>query len=262
MAKMKKPVQVFKMTCITVLVSIALCLTACGSRASTAGTDGESGSSSTAAENGQVSDEKSDSKPEEVSVDMDCENRYMELLGIYLKEQLELEHYDKAVEDLGCLPLDKEKQSDAQKRGNMGLTFLYLRNDLHLERLTEEDVKVLKDSLGKEEGEERDKAMEVVVRTFPVCTMPVLAQDDEEKNFTYVYDNTVEAQSGARNVTIDSLVIQIATQSDYDDEGEYVDPEKEQHKREELYKLAEQMEYETEGLLGEKPIRVLIDFIF
>ena len=44
----------------------------------------------------------------------------------------------------------------------------------------------------EEEGEEKEKAMEVVVRTFPVCTMPVLAVDEEEKNFTYVYDNTVE----------------------------------------------------------------------
>lgn len=198
---------------------------------------------------------------EEGNLDMECENRYMELLGSYLKEQLELERYDKAVEELGCLPLDKEKQSEAQKRANMGLKYIYLRNDLHLERLAEEDVKVLKESLGKEEGEEREKAMEVVVRTFPICTMPVLAQDDEEKNFPYVYDNTIDAQSGARNVTIDSLVLQIATQSEYDNAGEYVNPDKERQKREDLYKLAEQMEFEMDGLLGEKPVRVIIDSI-
>ena len=47
---------------------------------------------------------------------MECENKYMELLGSYLKEQLELERHDKVVEELGCLPLDKEEQSEAQKR--------------------------------------------------------------------------------------------------------------------------------------------------
>ena len=248
-------------TCIFFLICIALCLTACGNNTAAGQEDGGTESSNAAAQDDRVSDDKSGAEQEEVIVDMDCENRYMELLGTYLKEQLELERYDKAVEELGCLPLDNERMSDAQKRGNMGLKYLYLRNDLHLERLTEEDVKVLKDSLGKEEGEEKEKAMEVVVRTFPVCTMPVLAVDEEEKNFTYVYDNTVDAQSGARNVTIDSVVIQIATQSDYNDAGEYVDPEKEKQKREGLYKLAEQMEFEMEGLLGEKPVRVLIDFI-
>ena len=216
------------------LIAFTFCLTACGSQNITT---------------------------EEGNLDMECENKYMELLGSYLKEQLELERYDKAVEELGCLPLDKEEQSEAQKRANMGLKYVYLRNDLHLERLAEEDVKILKESLGKEEGEEREKAMEVVVRTFPICTMPVLAEDEEEKNFTYVYDNTVDAQSGARNVTIDSLVLQIATQSEYDDAGEYVNPDKERKKREELYKLAEQMEFEMDGLLGEKPVRVIIDFI-
>ena len=234
MKKMKWTGRIIVRIVTIFLVTFAFCLTACGSQTTTT---------------------------EEGNLDMECENRYMELLGSYLKEQLELERYDKAVEELGCVSLNKEDQSDAQKRRNMGLTYIYLRNDLHLERLAEEDVKVLRESLGKEEGEEREKAMEVVVRTFPICTMPVLAQDEEEKNFPYVYDNTVDAQSGARNVTIDSLVLQIATQSEYDDAGEYVNPDKERQKREELYKLAEQMEFEMDGLLGEKPIRVMIDFI-
>ena len=58
---------------------------------------------------------------------------------------------------------------------------------------------------------------------------------------------------------MDSLVLNIATQSDYDETGEITDEEKDEEKEAELIKLAGQMEEDMEGLLGETPVRVFVD---
>ncbi len=193
--------------------------------------------------------------------DMELNSLYLELLGIYLKEQLGLEDYDQEISDFGCLTVDKEDQSESQREKNMGLDYLYLRNDVHVERLTEEDQEILKAGQNAADTDARDHAMEVVVRTFPVCITPMPIEQEEDKKFPYVYDNNVSSQGGEETVTMDTLLLRIATMADYDEDGEYVDAYKEVQKEKRLYELKERMETEMEGLLGDVPIKVLVDFI-
>ena len=60
---------------------------------------------------------------------------------------------------------------------------------------------------------------------------------------------------------MDTLLLRIATRAEYDDEGEYVDAYREVQKEKGLYDIAERMEAEMEGLLGDVPIIVQVDFI-
>lgn len=193
--------------------------------------------------------------------DMELKSLYLELLGTYLKEQLGLEDYDQEIADFGCLAVAEDDQSESQKQKNMGLKYLYLRNDVHVERLTAEDREVLKAGQDAGDGDARDHAMEVVVRTFPVCITPMAIEQEEDKKFSYVYDNDVSAQDGEETVTMDTLLLRIATHAEYDEKGEYVSDYKEVQKEKKLYELKKRMESEMEGLLGDIPIRVLVDFI-
>lgn len=193
--------------------------------------------------------------------EMKLKSLYIELLGTYLKEQLGLEDYDREIEDLGCLTKEGESRSEAQNERNMGLKYLYLRNDIHVERLSEDDLTVLEAGYGQTEGDAYDHAMEVVVRTFPFCITPVALEREEDKKFNYVYDNVVSSQNGETAVTMDTLLLRIATRAEYDDEGEYVDAYREVQKEKGLYDIAERMEAEMEGLLGDVPIIVQVDFI-
>ena len=74
-----------------------------------------------------------------------------------------------------------------------------------------------------------------------------------------IYDEYFTEQDEPRFVSVDSLVLNIATQSDYDETGEITDEEKDEEKEAELIKLAGQMEEDMEGLLGETPVRVFVD---
>ena len=252
---------------IILLLLLSACSTGQGAAAggerntdTTVHTDGqaETGTAVEHVSGGLTESTEGEEKQEESAM---LKKEYIELLGEYLKEQLELPYYDDAVRELGCIEVEEEDRSEAQKRAGFGLKYLYIRNEAHIDRLSEEDLALLKEGLGKTEGDERDKAMEVVVRTFPACMSPMPITSETFKKQKYVYDNTLAAQDGSTAVTMDTLLIRIATQSEYDEEGEYVDEYNEAQKEKGLYELAERMESEMEGLLGDIPIRVQVDFI-
>lgn len=191
--------------------------------------------------------------------EMDIEKVYMTALGNYIKEQLGLEEYDNKIAELGCIPVDEEYQTEYQKNANMGLKYIYIRNELHLERLSEEDMELLKESLTSTEEEAQDLVMEMVVRTFENCISPSEIKSEEDKAVQTMYDEYISDQGSPRMVNMNSLVLQIATQSDYDENDNIVDEELEISKEGKLIELARDMEEDMEGLLGEIPIRVFAD---
>lgn len=230
---------------IFAIFAFLLILTACGGKAP-AGSTGH-----TVPAKGQQTEE---------SKDADAESVYMEYLGNYLKEQLDLLSYDDQVAALGCIPVDAEEQSEHQKEKNMGLKFIYLRNEAHLERLSDEDMALLREAANGS-SINRQLITEMVIRTFEQVLSPREITSEEDRKVQTIYDDYLLDYNSPRMVDMNSVVLHIATQSDYDEQGNIVDDEKEAEKEEALVRLALQMEDEMEDLLGNSPVRVFIDFI-
>ena len=190
---------------------------------------------------------------------MDVEMIYRRSLGNYLKEQLDLKEFDNRVAGLGCVPVDPEYRSEYQNKGDMGLTYIYLRNELHLERLSTEDMQLLEESIESTAEEAEDLVTEMVVRTFENCLSPFEIATEEDKKVQTMYDEYLSEQDNPRLVDMNSVVLQIATQAEYDDQDNIVDEDREEDKEKALIELAGQMENELDGLLGEIPIRVFVD---
>lgn len=191
--------------------------------------------------------------------EMDAERIYMESLGNYLKEQLDLKLYDEQIAEFDCIPVDMEEQVEYQKDRNMGLRFIYLRNELHLERLSDEDRQLLAERMEDSSEDAQDLVTEMVVRTFEQCLSPRELTNEEDKAVQTIYDEYLNEYGTSRMVNMNSVVLQIATQSEYDEQDNILDDEKEAAKEKALLELAERMENEMEGLLGEVPIRVFVD---
>ena len=230
---------------IIILMGVLLMLSAgCGKSSTTVAVDeAKTGTEIAVQENGE----------------MDIEKIYMTALGNYIKEQLGLEEYDNKIAEIGCIPVDEEYKSENQKNGDMGLKYIYIRNELHLDRLADDDMELLKESVTSTEAEAQDLVMEMVVRTFENCISPLEIKSDEDKEVQTLYDEYITEQDNPRFVNMNSLVLQIATQSEYDENDEIVDEAKDAEKEEKLIELAGHMEEDMDGLLGEIPIRVFVD---
>ena len=73
--------------------------------------------------------------------------KYKILLDKYLVNKLELNIYDKAIDDskLSFVPVISEKMDYYQYISSMGLKYFYLRNNIYVEKLSQENIdKILK----------------------------------------------------------------------------------------------------------------------
>lgn len=183
------------------------------------------------------------------------EEIYREGFSQYLLETLELDQYDKMLADskMNYIPNDNEHMNEAQKADRLGLTYIYLRNDIHTERLAQEDI----DILLKEDGREQfsEEAMNVIKRTYPDVISAKKIEKPEDKEIETSYDSKLQSDF----VTVDTLVLTIGTMGEFDENGNYVDQNHEQEKTDELQKFCEQMEQDLKGKTGEVPIRVLFE---
>lgn len=183
------------------------------------------------------------------------EDIYREGLSQYILETLELEQYDKTLEDseMRYIPNDSKHMKESQMVDRLGLTYIYLRNDIHTDRLTQEETDILlkedsSNSFSKE-------AMDVIKRTYPDVISAKKIEKPEDKKVETSYDSKLHSDF----VTVDSLVLIIGTMSEFDENGNYIDRNHEKEKMDELEKFCEQMEKDLNGKLGEVPIRVLFE---
>jgi hypothetical protein len=72
-------------------------------------------------------------------------SRYKRILEAFLLEKLPLKLIDKNMKEskLDFRPIPEAKQDYYQKSSGMGLDYIYLRNDLHIEKLTLEELRFL-----------------------------------------------------------------------------------------------------------------------
>lgn len=187
---------------------------------------------------------------------LDVEEIYRIGLSRYLLDTLNLEEYDKELSEsqLNYIPNDEKKKSIAQKKDKLGLTYIYLRNELHLERLAEEDIELLKkETESIETGILSDEAMRMIINTFPDVISQKQIEKPEDKNVETMYDNNGDC------VKVNTLVLRIGTKSEFDENGYYVDKEHEAQKQRALEEFSKEMETTLNGKIGDIPIRVQRD---
>jgi len=109
-------------------------------------------------------------------------NNYKSMFEAYLCMTLELDTIDKRIKEseLKFIPIKEENMDFYQISSTMNLNYLYLRNDLHIEKLSVEDLNYLenKDSLDEE-------STKFIVRTFKNVINPY----EETKRIFYGPEN-------------------------------------------------------------------------
>lgn len=177
---------------------------------------------------------------------------YQFLAQRYILEKTGLERIDIRMSEyeIPFLPLPEEKQDTYQKKDFMGLRYIYMRNDVHMERLTADQAALLEKALNNPEEEKAIKpAMNLVRDTF----RHILAFSDTPDINVELFPSI----SGEGNVPGDAIVFVIASEQDYDGCGNIRDWEKETRKKNVLYSLKKQLEPICEKIL-QIPVRVLI----
>lgn len=187
---------------------------------------------------------------------LDVEEVYRIGLSRYLLDTLDLAAYDKELSEsqMNYIPKGEKDKSNAQKRDKLGLTYIYLRNELHLDRLTETELELLKkETESIEMGILSDEAMRMIINTFPDVISQKQIEKPEDKNVETMYDNNGDF------VKVDTLVLRIGTKSEFDENGYYVDKEHEVEKQRALEEFSKEMEAALNGKIGDIPIRVQRD---
>lgn len=185
------------------------------------------------------------------------EKYYRDCLKQFMLEQLNLKEYDFMLEesDMNYIPNDEESMIEVQKRNCLGLKFIYLRNELYLERLSDEEIRMLEGELKDSKGNVSEKALEIVKETYAKVITPKEVNSEAGKKVLTYYDQELYPKF----VTMDTLVLKIGTQGEFDDKGNYINKAHEDKKREKLHSFAENMEATLEGRLGDVPIKIFVE---
>lgn len=185
------------------------------------------------------------------------ETYYKKGLAQLLIEKLDLKEFDYMLEEskMKYIPNDEECKLEAQKVGDLGLKYIYLRNELHLERLEMEDLEKLEKEMRKNGGQLSEEAKTIIEDTFAKVITPKEIVTEEDKYILTFYDNSNEPDF----VPMNSLVLKVGTMGEFDTEGNYLDEKHEEEKQKSLQEFVENMELVLEGKLGEIPIRVFVE---
>ncbi|MEG2717782.1 MAG: hypothetical protein RR961_10680 [Eubacterium sp.] len=137
----------------------------------------------------------------------------------YLTDILMLDEYEKEIKEspLQFMPYLKEEQSIYQKYNMMNFEFIYLRNNLYIEKLEEDDIKTLEFCANKKEYES-DALLELVART---CQESITIEDPSinAKKFHLIYENRINGIKSAQN---NAVILEIATSSAFDENDNYI----------------------------------------
>lgn len=173
---------------------------------------------------------------------MENTNLYEKAVIQYLIEQLGLEQYDQELADnpMKFIPAEEDEVTAPLK-------YFRIMNTIHTERLSEKDQKIIEEA-------DDEKISEAAVRTFAstISEIPINTPADRETLTFYTDRMFVEPDF----VTVDSVVVEIRTSGEYDEEGNLIDDNHELAKKAALKEIAERMEAELDGSLGDVPIRI------
>lgn len=186
------------------------------------------------------------------------ENLYRVTLEQYLNQQFHLERYNMFLKnsDLHFIPAEKENVTTYQQRSFLNLDYIYIRNDIYLDRLSDDDLNILSDSKKKLTGaitietELPEDLVSMVIRTFPNVISPQPINNDDDTSVLTAFENSISPQLFPMN----AIVIHIIIQEEFDPNGEYIDEENELQKNEFVKLLCEQIEADLDKIIPNSPV--------
>ena len=187
------------------------------------------------------------------------EKLYRKVFSEYVVETFNLDRYDQELLESNerFIPKEDQEKSDAQKADMCGLTYIYIRNDFHFDRLSPDEINSLEEEAIniREDSKVSQEVIDLVKTSWPnIISYQEIKNEDDRKIITF-YDESMSPDF----VTVDTLELKIATSPDFDKNGNYIDINHEGKKTDKLKEFAGNMETELQGKLGNVPIRVFLD---
>ncbi|HOQ07262.1 MAG TPA: hypothetical protein PLP87_05555 [Clostridiales bacterium] len=181
--------------------------------------------------------------------------RYREALSRYLLEMLPLESFDREIEsnELGFLPVERERQSVYQFYDCLGLKFFYLRNNLHIERLSAGELETLKDSIIEKSPENEEAVSRLVESSWK--NIISISEKGADK-FIAIYEMNLR---GNKEAPGNALVFELATMSSFDENGNFTDFDKELEKDKWIFQYRNRIVPLLCEMAGDVPVRVFIE---
>lgn len=196
-------------------------------------------------------------RTENIGDDRNIKEMYRAEFSAYIVDKLDLTKYDRelAESEENYIPNNPDRMNRYQKADKCGLSYIYIRNEIHTDRLGDKDREIAEHVLDGN-AERTAVATEFIERTYPKLISFSAITKEADKNLRTYYNSVgMEPQY----VTNDTLVLNIGTTAERDDSGSYKDIDREIEKSEELNRFAKRMENELHGKLGDIPIRVFSD---
>ncbi|EJU1509375.1 hypothetical protein OXX45_000137 [Listeria monocytogenes] len=166
------------------------------------------------------------------------QNKYNIGLALFFEDKLSIEQLDSKIKALDVTNVSKTSfqeidstESYYQNTSHLNSNYIYLRNNLRIERLKEADVELLK-TMELENKTEKEKLLEMISRTYN-DVLSVKFNNQKKENYNVIYTN-----NGEENVNRKTIVFWLSYQEKFDESGNYIDQEKEATKRNNIEKLA------------------------
>ena len=157
---------------------------------------------------------------------------YKTAFSDYLLSNSSLKEYKSLLKNEGLLPVPEDEKKYYQKNDCLGLQYIYLRSDMHVERLIEKQQKVLLDSY-KNNDITNDEIMRIVEESYK----RVVPINPDEPSRIYEPERTIHGDYRVRG---DDIVFCVKTYPKFDDKDD-VDMDEEQHRIDLTYMLASKM---------------------
>lgn len=173
---------------------------------------------------------------------------YRANLDAYLLETLDIRALDRELgsSELGFVSHRPGEKNLYERESSMGLEFLYLRNNLYIEYLSEKQLEMLKTCLRTGDTAVTEELKQMVKETYPeVIRVRGPAGREERDGFLY-------PEEAGREPVIpnQALVLGITDCMEYDEEGNILPGDHMREKREYLNQLKEKKEEEYSRILG------------
>jgi len=172
---------------------------------------------------------------------------YRKVLEKHLAEVLSLKAYDDTLAEhkLRFIPICNGRMNFYQKNSTFGYRYIYLRNNLPIERLSKENLDMIGMFINTHKADAAYAVKELAARTYPEI---IMAYSEKPANTPIGYSN-----DGEKTALNRALVFEIGHSAEFDENGNFVDTANECKKADYLAsELIPLMEKRISRELGEK----------
>lgn len=135
----------------------------------------------------------------------------------------------------------------------LGLKFFYLRNNLHIERLSAGELETLKDSIIEKSPENEEAVSRLVESSWK--NIISISEKGADK-FIAIYEMNLR---GNKEAPGNALVFELATMSSFDENGNFTDFDKELEKDKWIFEYRNRIVPVLCEKTGDVPVRVFIE---